>query len=108
MAKDFKLMGEAYSKIYEQIPAPAAPATPSAPAPVNSVGVTGAISDTAQTDQVKKAFDTATTAYLKALGVDEGNIKKFIDLTHAQFSKAKPATSSPSTSNYLPQANIQK
>lgn len=109
MAKDFKLMGEAYTKIYEQIPTqPATSAVSTAPSPVTSVGVTGAISDTAATDQVKKTFDTATTAYLKALGVDDANIKKFIDLTHTQFSKVKTAASTPSTSNYLPQSNVQK
>lgn len=101
MAKDFKLMGEAYTKIYEQIPSQPAVGTP-----ITNVGVQGAISDTAASDQAKKVFDTAAMTYLKALGVDEANIKKFIDMTHAQFSKGKPTastvTSSPNTSNYLP------
>ena len=101
MAKDYKLLGEAYSKIYEQTPINTNTA---AGAPVTTAGVSGAISDTAETDQAKKVFDTAAMTYLKTLGVDEAAIKKFIDTTHTQFSKSKSVSTpaAATTATYLP------
>lgn len=114
MAKDFKLMGDAYMLVRE-----AAAAAPSAPgfmnkvgsavmdaigannpnrfnsaaiqgaAPVTTAGVTGAVSDTSSSDQAKVTFDTAATAYFKAMGIDDANIKKFLDSTHAQLNGFK-------------------
>ena len=111
MAKDFKLMGEAYMLVREaraNVPFAGIPGkqgygtpafkdlNPNAPtdataagAPVTTAGVTGAVSDATGSDQAKATFDTAATAYFKAMGVDDTNIKKFLDSTHAQLNGFK-------------------
>lgn len=122
MAKDFKLMGEAYTRIYEalpqgvagapgvMLPSTAPKAAAPAPAPVTDAGVVGATSDTASSDQAKTSFDTAATAYFKAMGVDDTNIKKFLDSTHAQLNgfKGKGGANlggNTGTSQYLPKTS---
>lgn len=134
MAKDFKLMGEAYLQIRKNLSTPSTEAsteviaeaggtaTGSAntakaqqPAPVTSAGVAAGVSDTAApttpapTDSIKTKtdFDTAATAYFKSMGVTDTQIKTFLDSTHAQLNGFKGPQAASGTQQYLPQGAQQ-
>jgi hypothetical protein len=141
MAKDFKLMGEAYLQIRKNLSTPATEASTQViaeaggtatgtanvakmqqqaqqPAPVTSAGVTAGVSDTAAsatpaapvaTDSAKTKtdFDTAATAYFKAMGVTDAQIKTFLDSTHAQLNGFKGPQATSGTQQYLPQGAQQ-
>ena len=134
MAKDFKLMGEAYLQIRKNLSNPSTEviaeaggtATGSAnagagsapaqqPAPVTSAGVTGGVSDTAaptapaaaSSTKTKTDFDTAATAYFKSMGVTDTQIKTFLDSTHAQLNGFKGPQAASGTQQYLPQGTQQ-
>ena len=134
MAKDFKLMGEAYLQIRKNLSNPSTEviaeaggtATGSAnaakvqqqaqqPAPVTSAGVTGGVNDTAapttpaaiDSTKTKTDFDAAATAYFKSMGVTDTQIKTFLDSTHAQLNGFKGPQAASGTQQYLPQGTQQ-
>jgi hypothetical protein len=131
MAKDFKLMGEAYLQIRKNLSAPSTEviaeaggtATGSAnvakmqqqaqqPAPVTSAGVAAAGGEgpgatAVDSTKTKTDFDAAATAYFKSMGVTDAQIKTFLDSTHAQLNGFKGPQAASGTQQYMPQGAQQ-
>lgn len=135
MAKDFKLMGEAYLQIRKNLSAPSTEviaeaggtATGSAnvakmqqqtqqPAPATSAGIAAAggegpgataVDSTKTKTDSKTDFDAAATAYFKSMGVTDAQIKTFLDSTHAQLNGFKGPQAASGTQQYMPQGAQQ-
>jgi len=113
MAKDFKLMGEAYLQIRKNLSAPsteviaeaggslgslagsvmnmigAGPNPAQQSAGVAAAGGEGPGATAVDSTKTKTDFDAAATAYFKSMGVTDAQIKTFLDSTHAQLNGFK-------------------
>lgn len=135
MAKDFKLMGEAYLQVRKNLSTPSTEviaeaggtATGSAnvakmqqqtqqPAPATSAGIAAAggegpgataVDSTKTKTDSKTDFDAAATAYFKSMGVTDAQIKTFLDSTHAQLNGFKGPQAASGTQQYMPQGAQQ-
>lgn len=135
MAKDFKLMGEAYLQIRKNLSTPSTEASTEVIAEAGGVlgnlaggvmNMIGAGSKPAQqsagvaaaggegpgatavdSTKTKTDFDTAATAYFKSMGVTDTQIKTFLDSTHAQLNGFKGPQAASGTQQYLPQGAQQ-
>lgn len=131
MAKDFKLMGEAYLQIRKNLSNPSTeviaeaggvlgnlaggvmnmigagskPAQQSAG--VAAAGGEGPGATAVDSTKTKTDFDAAATAYFKSMGVTDAQIKTFLDSTHAQLNGFKGPQAASGTQQYLPQGAQQ-
>lgn len=131
MAKDFKLMGEAYLQIRKNLSNPSTeviaeaggvlgnlaggvmnmigagskPAQQSAG--VAAAGGEGPGATAVDSTKTKTDFDAAATAYFKSMGVTDAQIKTFLDSTHAQLNGFKGPQATSGTQQYLPQGAQQ-
>jgi hypothetical protein len=135
MAKDFKLMGEAYLQIRKNLSTPSTEVIAEAGGSLGSLagsvmnmigagsnpaqqsagiaaaggegpGATAVDSTKTKTDS-KTDFDAAATAYFKSMGVTDAQIKTFLDSTHAQLNGFKGPQAASGTQQYMPQGAQQ-
>lgn len=121
MAKDFKLMGEAYLQIRKNLSNPSTEVIAEAGGVLGNLAggvmnMIGAGSKPAQqsagatavdSTKTKTDFDAAATAYFKSMGVTDAQIKTFLDSTHAQLNGFKGPQAASGTQQYLPQGTQQ-